>query len=126
MILDVVYNHTAEGNELGPTLSFKGIDNANYYRLMPDEKRYYINNTGTGNTVNLSAAEYKFNPSDSTVKSGQVTFNEKNDGDVPISTPTRKLSSFVRSNPESASAIFDAATAICEKRAIRWAALRSR
>ena len=45
---------------------------------------------------------------------------------VPIATPTRKLSSFVRSNPESASAIFDAATAICEKRAIRWAALRSR
>src|ERR1700704_5466757 len=54
LILDVVYNHTAEGNELGPTLSFKGIDNANYYRLMPDEKRYYINDTGTGNTVNLS------------------------------------------------------------------------
>ena len=54
LILDVVYNHTAEGNELGPTLSLKGIDNANYYRLMPDEKRYYINDTGTGNTVNLS------------------------------------------------------------------------
>ncbi len=54
MILDVVYNHTAEGNELGPTLSFKGIDNASYYRLMPDQKRYYINDTGTGNTVNLS------------------------------------------------------------------------
>jgi len=54
IILDVVYNHTAEGNELGPTLSFKGIDNASYYRLMPDEKRYYINDTGTGNTVNLS------------------------------------------------------------------------
>ena len=52
--LDVVYNHTAEGNELGPTLSFKGIDNASYYRLMPDQKRYYINDTGTGNTVNLS------------------------------------------------------------------------
>jgi Type II secretory pathway, pullulanase PulA and related glycosidases len=49
LILDVVYNHTAEGNELGPTLSLKGIDNANYYRLMPDEKRYYINDTGTGN-----------------------------------------------------------------------------
>ena len=42
VILDVVYNHTAEGNELGPTLSFKGIDNASYYRLMPDEPRYYI------------------------------------------------------------------------------------
>ncbi len=54
VILDVVYNHTAEGNERGPTLSFKGIDNASYYRLMPDEPRYYINDTGTGNTVNLS------------------------------------------------------------------------
>ena len=50
----MVYNHTPEGNELGPTLSFKGIDNASYYRLMPDEPRYYINDTGTGNTVNLS------------------------------------------------------------------------
>jgi glycogen operon protein len=54
VILDVVYNHTAEGNELGPTLSFKGIDNASYYRLMPEEKRFYINDTGTGNTLNLS------------------------------------------------------------------------
>ncbi|MDI4234382.1 glycogen debranching protein GlgX [Bradyrhizobium sp. Arg237L] len=54
VILDVVYNHTAEGNELGPTLSFKGIDNASYYRLLPDQKRYYVNDTGTGNTVNLS------------------------------------------------------------------------
>jgi glycogen operon protein len=54
VVLDVVYNHTAEGNELGPTLSYKGIDNASYYRLMPDEKRYYINDTGTGNTLNLS------------------------------------------------------------------------
>ena len=54
VILDVVYNHTAEGNELGPTLSFKGIDNATYYRLLPDNPRYYINDTGTGNTVNLS------------------------------------------------------------------------
>jgi isoamylase len=53
VILDVVYNHTAEGNELGPTLSFKGIDNASYYRLAP-ERRYYINDTGTGNTFNLS------------------------------------------------------------------------
>ncbi|CAO3432868.1 Limit dextrin alpha-1,6-maltotetraose-hydrolase (EC 3.2.1.196) [Azospirillum doebereinerae] len=53
VILDVVHNHTAEGNELGPTLSFKGIDNASYYRLAPDP-RYYINDTGTGNTVNLS------------------------------------------------------------------------
>ncbi|MGU3539491.1 glycogen debranching protein GlgX [Methylobacterium sp. A54F] len=54
VILDVVYNHTAEGNEKGPTLSFKGIDNASYYRLMPGEPRYYINDTGTGNTFNLS------------------------------------------------------------------------
>jgi glycogen operon protein len=54
VIMDVVYNHTPEGNELGPTLSFKGIDNASYYRLMPDEPRYYINDTGTGNTVNLT------------------------------------------------------------------------
>jgi isoamylase len=53
VILDVVYYHTAEGNELGPTLSFKGIDNASYYRL-PEKKRYYINDTGTGNTVNRS------------------------------------------------------------------------
>src|SRR5207248_11518502 len=54
VILDVVYNHTAEGNERGPTLSFRGIDNASYYRLSPDEKRHYINDTGTGNTLNLS------------------------------------------------------------------------
>jgi glycogen operon protein len=53
VILDVVYNHTAEGNERGPTLSFRGIDNASYYRLQQD-RRYYINDTGTGNTVNLS------------------------------------------------------------------------
>jgi isoamylase len=54
VILDVVYNHTNEGNEMGPTLSFKGIDNFSYYRTMPDEARYYINDTGTGNTVNTS------------------------------------------------------------------------
>jgi glycogen operon protein len=54
VILDVVYNHTAEGNELGPTLSFKGIDNCSYYRLLPDNKRYYVNDTGTGNTLNTS------------------------------------------------------------------------
>jgi isoamylase len=53
VILDVVYNHTAEGNELGPTLSFKGIDNASYYRLLPDP-RHYVNDTGTGNTLNVS------------------------------------------------------------------------
>ena len=56
VILDVVYNHTAEGNERGPSLSFKGIDNASYYRLLPDQKRFYINDTGTGNTLNLSAS----------------------------------------------------------------------
>ena len=56
VILDVVYNHTAEGNERGPTLSFKGIDNASYYRLLPDQPRFYINDTGTGNTLNLSHA----------------------------------------------------------------------
>jgi len=54
VILDVVYNHTAEGNERGPTLSFKGLDNASFYRLLPDQLRYYINDTGTGNTVNVT------------------------------------------------------------------------
>jgi glycogen operon protein len=54
VVIDVVYNHTAEGNELGPTLSFKGIDNASYYRLVPDDRRRYINDAGTGNTLNLS------------------------------------------------------------------------
>ena len=54
VILDVVYNHTAEGNEHGPTLSFKGIDNASYYRLQAENLRYYVNDTGTGNTVNVS------------------------------------------------------------------------
>jgi isoamylase len=53
VILDVVYNHTAEGNERGPTLCFKGIDNFSYYRLAPD-RRYYINDTGTGNTLDLA------------------------------------------------------------------------
>jgi len=52
VILDVVYNHTAEGNHLGPTLSFKGVDNASYYRLMPDEPRFYMDFTGTGNSLN--------------------------------------------------------------------------
>ena len=54
LILDVVYNHTAEGNERGPTLCMRGIDNASYYRLMPDDRRYYINDSGTGNTLDLS------------------------------------------------------------------------
>ena len=52
VILDVVYNHTAEGNHLGPMLSFKGVDNAAYYRLA-DDKRYYVDYTGTGNTLNM-------------------------------------------------------------------------
>jgi isoamylase len=54
VILDVVYNHTAEGNEFGPTLSFRGLDNAIYYRLIGDDPRHYVNDTGTGNTLNLS------------------------------------------------------------------------
>jgi isoamylase len=54
VILDVVYNHTAEGNHLGPTLSFRGIDNLSYYRLMEDNKRYYKDYTGTGNTLNAN------------------------------------------------------------------------
>jgi glycogen operon protein len=53
VILDVVYNHTAEGNHMGPTLSFKGIDNESYYRLTAD-KRYYMDYTGTGNTLNAN------------------------------------------------------------------------
>ena len=53
VILDVVYNHTAEGNHLGPTLSFKGIDNAAYYRLVEDDPQYYTDYTGTGNTLNV-------------------------------------------------------------------------
>src|SRR6202521_2760265 len=52
VILDVVYNHTAEGNHLGPILAFKGIDNSAYYRLMPDEARHYMDFTGTGNSLN--------------------------------------------------------------------------
>lgn len=54
IILDVVYNHTAEGSELGPTLSFRGLDNASYYRLVDGNARHYVNDTGTGNTFNLS------------------------------------------------------------------------
>jgi len=53
VILDVVYNHTAEGNHLGPTLSFRGIDNEAYYRLENDDKRYYTDYTGTGNSLNV-------------------------------------------------------------------------
>ena len=53
VILDVVYNHTAEGNQLGPTLCFRGIDNASYYRLQPDDPRYYQDYTGCGNTLSM-------------------------------------------------------------------------
>jgi glycogen operon protein len=57
VILDVVYNHTAEGNQLGPTLSLKGIDNGAYYRLVPDERRYYMDFTGCGNTLNMQSPQ---------------------------------------------------------------------
>ncbi|TQS42214.1 glycogen debranching protein GlgX [Cryptosporangium phraense] len=53
VILDVVYNHTAEGNHLGPTLSFRGIDNRTYYRLVDDQPEYYMDYTGTGNSLNV-------------------------------------------------------------------------
>ncbi len=53
VILDVVYNHTAEGNHLGPTMSFRGIDNPSYYRLVDDNARFYMDYTGTGNTLNV-------------------------------------------------------------------------
>ncbi|MBV8636134.1 MAG: glycogen debranching protein GlgX, partial [Burkholderiaceae bacterium] len=53
VILDVVYNHTCSGNEMGPTLSWRGLDNASYYRLLPDNPRYHINDTGCGNTLNI-------------------------------------------------------------------------
>lgn len=55
VILDVVYNHTGEGNEKGPTLSMRGIDNASYYRLMPNNRRYYQDFTGCGNTLNMQS-----------------------------------------------------------------------
>ncbi|MGB7242906.1 MAG: glycogen debranching protein GlgX, partial [Sulfitobacter sp.] len=54
VILDVVYNHTAEGDQRGPTLSFRGLDNASYYRLSAGQPRYYVNDTGCGNTLNVS------------------------------------------------------------------------
>ena len=53
VILDVVYNHTAEGNHMGPTLSFRGIDNAAYYRVSPEDPRYYMDFTGCGNTLRM-------------------------------------------------------------------------
>jgi isoamylase len=57
VILDVVYNHTAEGNHLGPTISFRGIDNQAYYRLVADQPRYYMDYTGTGNSLNVRHPE---------------------------------------------------------------------
>jgi glycogen operon protein len=57
VFLDVVYNHTAEGNHLGPTLMFRGLDNPSYYRLVPDNPRFYRDFTGTGNSVNVSSAQ---------------------------------------------------------------------
>ena len=57
VILDVVYNHTAEGNHMGPTLSLKGIDNASYYRLVADNPRYYMDFTGCGNTLNMQSPQ---------------------------------------------------------------------
>lgn len=54
VLLDVVFNHSCEGNHLGPTLSFKGLDNANYYRLLPDNHEYYLDFTGTGNSLNVA------------------------------------------------------------------------
>ncbi|NIP80304.1 MAG: glycogen debranching enzyme, partial [Gemmatimonadetes bacterium] len=53
VILDVVYNHTGEGNHLGPTLCFRGIDNASYYRLDPESPRFYVDFSGTGNSLNM-------------------------------------------------------------------------
>ncbi len=57
VILDVVYNHPAEGNHLGPTLSLRGIDNESYYRLVPDDRRYYLDFTGCGNTLNMQSPQ---------------------------------------------------------------------
>src|SRR6185437_9774076 len=54
VILDVVYNHTCEGNQMGPTLCYRGIDNASYYWLLPDQPRYYDDFTGTGNSLKLA------------------------------------------------------------------------
>ena len=54
VLLDVVYNHTGEGNHLGPMLCFRGLDNATYYRLKRDQRRWYVDYTGCGNTLNTS------------------------------------------------------------------------
>jgi isoamylase len=57
VILDVVYNHTAEGHHLGPTMSLRGVDNMSYYRLLPDDRRYYLDFTGCGNTLNMQSPQ---------------------------------------------------------------------
>src|SRR5690606_37403510 len=57
VILDVVYNHTAEGNHLGPTLCFRGIDNRSYYRLVGDDPRYYMDYTGCGNSLDMRSPQ---------------------------------------------------------------------
>ena len=54
VLLDVVYNHTAEGNQMGPTLSFRGLDNSSYYFLSTEDPRYYMDFTGCGNTLNMT------------------------------------------------------------------------
>ncbi len=66
VLLDVVYNHTAEGNQMGPTLSFRGIDNASYYRLSPEDPRYYMDFTGCGNGFNMRS------PAGAAVDHGQL------------------------------------------------------
>ena len=58
VILDVVYNHTAEGNEMGPTIAFRGIDNAAYYRLVDGAKQHYYDTTGTGNSLLMRNPTY--------------------------------------------------------------------
>jgi isoamylase len=65
VILDVVFNHTAEGNHLGPTISFRGIDNPTYYRLLPDDQSQYVNDTGCGNTINIDQPQTRQLISDS-------------------------------------------------------------
>ncbi len=54
VILDVVFNHTSEGNQLGPTISFRGLDNSTYYMLVPEDKQYYLDYTGCGHTFNCN------------------------------------------------------------------------
>src|SRR5262249_36520793 len=71
IILDVVYNHTAEGNHLGPTLSFRGIDNTSYYWLLPDQPRYYDDFTGCGNALKLTHPRVLQMVMDSLWSSGQ-------------------------------------------------------